>query len=155
VPVELRFCFLALVLAMSPTGHTATPSIDDIAWMAGPWRGSVGDRTVEENWRRPAADTLTTMALLTDASGVDMVELIVIRAHDDTLTLHLRQFSPTLELRTEQNMHLANLDDGSVTFALEGARIEQLKYSLVAKDRMNVELTFTGGGQITAEFERN
>lgn len=139
---------------MSALSHGTPPGIDDIAWMTGPWRGSVGDRTVEENWRRPAADTLTTMALLTDANGVDMVELIVIRAHDDTLTLHLRQFSPTLELRTEQNMQLLDLADDAVTFGLEGAQITQLKYSLVAPDRMNVELTFTGGGQITAEFNR-
>lgn len=155
MPVKLRLSVLALVLAMSAPGHAGAPGIDDIAWMSGPWRGNVGDRTVEENWRRPAANTLTTMALLTDAGGVDMVELIVIRAHDDTLTLHLRQFSPTLELVTDQNMRLTDLDDRSVTFALDGARIEQLKYSLVAKDRMNVDLTFTGGVRITAEFTRD
>jgi hypothetical protein len=154
VHVRLPSCICGVLLAMSTLAHGNPPGIDALAWMAGPWRGSVGDRTVEENWRRPTADTLATMALLTDAGGVNMVELIVIRAHDGTLTLHLRQFSPALELRLEQNMPLAELGDRSVTFTADGAPIRQLGYRLVADDLMNVELTFADGTRITAEFTR-
>lgn len=151
----MRTSLSVILLAASLSGHAAPPGIDSLAWMAGPWHGTVGELIVDEHWRLHESGTMGTMVLVSDEEGVNTVELIVINEHDDTLVLHLRQFSPALEVRVEQDMRLTELGDRTVTFAAaENARISELRYTLAGENRLEVRLTFADGSQVTAKLTR-
>ena len=98
---------------------------------------------------------MSTMIRLTSAESTDMVELIVIREEADSLVLHLRQFSPALELRLTQDMPLAAITADSVTFkAPDGSAIPFLAYRRIDDEQMEVDVTVAGGQVLTAQLER-
>ena len=80
-----------------------------------------------------------------------MIELIVIREvrvseGNNTLALHLRQFSPALELRASQDMELQDISTQSVSFVADGkSGIKQLSYTRIAQDQLKVEVTVVTG----------
>lgn len=129
--------------------------INQLNWMVGPWTGGLGPQTVEEEWSAPFHGSMETMIRLTTDEGVQMLELAVIREVEGSLVLHLRQFSPELELRTDQNMRLEEIGEGFVTFiADEGASIPRLAYKLTAPGQMRVEVTIITGDVVAAELHR-
>ncbi len=143
----------AILRMMSTSSPSIAARLDDLAWMVGRWTGSLGEQTVEEAWSSPKAGTMATMVRLSSASGIDMIELIVIREANDTLVLHLRQFSPALQLRLAQDMPLATLEGQSVSFLAEpGAAIKALGYRREAADRLMVDVTIVEGTVLTAEL---
>lgn len=129
--------------------------MNQLNWMVGPWTGDLGPQTVEEEWSAPFHGSMETMIRLTTDEGVQMLELAVIREVEGSLVLHLRQFSPELELRTDQNMRLEEIGEGFVTFiADEGASIPRLAYKLTAPGQMRVEVTIITGDVVAAELHR-
>jgi hypothetical protein len=147
----------AILRMMSTNGPPISPPIaarlDDLAWMVGRWTGTLGEQTVEEDWSSPKAGSMATMVRLSSANGIDTIELIVIREADDTLVLHLRQFSPSLELRLAQDMPLATLEGQSVSFLAEpGAVIKAVGYRQEAADQLMVDVTIVDGTVVTAEL---
>jgi hypothetical protein len=151
----MRYWFYAMVLLMSANTHaqaqTITASIESLSWMAGSWKGSFGEQTVEETWRRPEMGSMNTMIRLSSPEGVQMIELIVIREvrvfeGENTLVLHLRQFSPALELRASQDMQLQDISTQSVSFVSdESSGIKKLVYTRIAQDHLKVEVTVVTG----------
>ena len=99
----------AILLLVSISNSTFAATLADLHWMVGSWSGSLGPQTVEEAWSTPRGGTMSTMIRLTSETSTNMVELIVIREENDSLILHLRQFSPALELRLAQDMPLKEL----------------------------------------------
>jgi len=47
--------------------------------MAGSWKGSLGEQTVEETWSSPEMGSMDTMIRLSSPAGVQMIELNMIR----------------------------------------------------------------------------
>ena len=128
-------------------------NIEDLAWMTGSWSGTFGPLSVEESWMPPRAGTMGTLVRLSSAQGTSMIELIVIREEGDTLRLHLRQFSPELELRLAQDMRMKSLDGQSVRFIAEqGESIRELAYRRESPDRFVVDVTTADGAILTAEM---
>ena len=93
--------------------------LNDIKWMCGPWRGELGPQRVQEHWSDPESGTMSTMVRLLSGDTTDMIELICITEQENTLVLHLRQFSPELALRTSQTMRLAEIGDQTVAFVCD------------------------------------
>lgn len=146
-----RICALLLMMGLNPSAAAA--GIEDLAWMVGSWTGTLGPQTVEEAWISPKAGTMATLVRLSSAGTTHMIELIVIREENDTLMLHLRQFSPSLELRLTQNMRLLELTGRSVRFiAKQGAAIKELAYHRESIDRFRVDVTVASGAVLTAKL---
>ena len=141
---------VAVLVWMSSVSAT----IDQVSWLSGTWRGSLGDQTVEESWSAPVGGMMGTMVRLSTGERVDMVELITIREDDGTLVLHVRQFSPSLELRLAQDMPLERLGVGVARFvAPDGAAIPVVEYQRDGDD-LRVAVTLGNGATLTAELER-
>ena len=161
----MHYWLYALLLLMATNNHaepsTTSQGIESLSWMVGSWKGTLGPQTVEEAWSPPKLGSMDTMIRLSSPEGVQMIELIVIReVHDegdkDSLMLHLRQFSPALELRTSQDMQLKDMGLHSVSFvANEGESIKQLAYTLAEPDQLKVEVTTATGDVLTARLQRN
>lgn len=124
---------------------TITATLEDLAWMCGPWQGSLGTQRVKENWSLPEGGTMSTMVRLLEGDTTQMIELIAIREHNDSLILHLRQFSPDLQPVTIQDMHLAELSEQTVAFECSSdaanVSIPRLEYRGVAAKVMDVHVS--------------
>ena len=161
----MRYWLYAMVLFMGANTHAQpqiiTASIDSLSWMVGSWKGSLGAQTVEETWSPPVMASMDTMIRLTSPEGVQMIELIVIREvrvleGENTLALHLRQFSPALELRASQDMQLQDISSQSVSFVAEDSPgIKQLAYTRIAQDHLKVEVTVVTGDVFSANLRLN
>ncbi len=146
----------AILLLVSISNSTFAATLADLHWMVGSWSGSLGPQTVEEAWSTPRGGTMSTMIRLTSETSTNMVELIVIREENDSLILHLRQFSPALELRLAQDMPLNELSAQTVTLAgPEGAAIKYLAYRNLGSERMEVDVTTADDTVLTAGLTRN
>lgn len=131
-------------------------SISELNWMAGTWVGDLPPRQVEENWGKPAFSAMEARVRITDDTGLTTVELIMIREGTDGLELLLRQFDPDLTLKNSQQMRLESIDATHVAFkAPEGDAIAGLKYSLVADNNMQVQVTLGPELAVTADLFRS
>ena len=158
----MRYFLYAMVLLMGANTHaqpqTITASIESLSWMAGSWKGLLGEQTVEETWSPPEMGSMDTMIRLSSPEGVQMIELIVIRevrvsVGENTLVLHLRQFSPGLEARAGQDMELQDISTQSVSFVADAnSGIKQLSYTRIAQDQLKVEVTVDTGDVFTVNL---
>jgi len=152
--VKLGLC--AMLLCMSSNTLAAQATLNDLHFMVGAWRGALGPQTVEEAWSEPSGGTMSTMVRLNNPDSTFMVELIVIRETGDGLILHLRQFSPALELRLAQDMPLAALTSNSVRFeAPAGSAIKALGYRDTGPETMEVDVTLADDTVVTAQLQRH
>ncbi|MFK7916022.1 MAG: DUF6265 family protein [Pseudomonadales bacterium] len=131
-------------------------TIKDIEWMAGAWRGALGPQTVQEEWRLLPGGILSTMATLSTDTEVNMIELIAIGEENGSLALHLRQHSPTLEVRYTDDLHLQACDAQSVRFRSPNAdaHIKELEYRLLPDQSLQVELTMGPDAVLVALLQR-
>ena len=152
-----RLCTVFLLMSINSYAEQPgnRPGIASLSWMVGSWRGSLGPQVVEETWSSPSSGSMEAMVRLSTPEGVQMIELIAIRevrleGGEDSLVLHLRQFSPTLELRNSQDMR-QEVVEGSLSFvADEGAAIQKLSYTRTAQDHLKAEVTAANGDVYTA-----
>jgi hypothetical protein len=159
----VRYWLYAVFLLMSTNSYaepsTTRPGIESLSWLVGSWRGTFGPQTVEETWSSPRAGSMEAMIRLSTAEGVQMIELVVIREVQVAdgkggLMLHLRQFSPTLELRASQDMQRQAKAAQSVSFVGdENAAIQQLTYTRMAQDHLKAEVTAANGDVFTAHLQ--
>jgi hypothetical protein len=144
----------------SPAAPPTTASgLDSLAWLVGSWQGSLGPQTVEETWSVPRAGSMEACIRLSAPEGVQMIELIVIRevpgeGGATDLALHLRQFTPALELVTSQDMQREAFSADETCFvADDGANIKRLIYRQAAPGRLEADVVFAGGDAATAQLE--
>lgn len=136
---------------------TAKPKIEMLSWIVGSWRGSLGPLTVEEIWMPPLAGSMQMMIRLTSPEGLAMSEMLMIREteNESGFVLHLRQYSPALELLNGQDLHLEDIGFENVSFvAGEETQIRHLSYELIAEDHLKVVVTDSTGNPQTAELHR-
>ncbi len=75
-------------------GETPAPaSIEDLAWMAGNWKGEGFGGTVEEAWAPALGGTMMGMFRLVRDDQVDFYELMLIQPQEESLVLRVKHFS--------------------------------------------------------------
>jgi hypothetical protein len=140
-------------------GPAIAESLESLHWMVGSWEGSLEAQTVEETWTSPSGGSMEAQVRLSNAEGVQLIEAIVIRetrtaAGGNELTLYLRQFSPTLELRHGQNMRLALISPDSISFAGGNSDpIQRLTYTSKPQGLMQAQVSFANGDVFTAHLK--
>jgi len=148
------FGFFTALLFMG-SGQADNTNLASLQWMVGEWRGKLGERTVEEAWSAPNGGHMSAMVRLSNAAGIDMVELIAIEENDGGLMLYLRQFSPALEPRLSQDMPLEALAESSVSFTANAdAVIKRLVYTLIEQETMRIDVTVADGKVLSAYLKR-
>lgn len=111
-------------------GPAAT--IDQVAWMTGNWAGQLGPNQLEENWISTEGKSIAAMVRMTDGDATSMFEMITIEEVDGSLVLHIQQWNPGFEPRTEsaQEMELSEITSNSVKFvAVDEGGMASLGYS--------------------------
>jgi hypothetical protein len=72
----------------------AKATLEQVAWIAGPWRGMLGDRQIEQHWMAPAGGAMVAMYRSVQAGRASLYELLAIEQQGDWVMLRIKHFSP-------------------------------------------------------------
>lgn len=152
---------------VEPTGArvVAGATLDDLAPLAGTWRGAIpgaaGEAVVEEIWSEPLGDTIVGLFRWIAPGGrASMVELLSIREEPEGLVLRLLQRGATLEALgsraaaaedgpargdTPRELVLTGAHDGRWTFSARAAteEIQRVHYLREGAERLQVRVEFS------------
>lgn len=152
--LTLLFALLAINLQAQHTiklGNKQSPkaTLDQVAWIAGSWRGEAFGGQIEEVWAPPFGDSMMGSFKLVTDGKVQFYELCQIKAENGTLILRLKHFDGDLNGWEER--------DESEEFALvklekDKAYFNQFTFELVSKDQLNMYVVISDDGT-TEEVE--
>ena len=143
--------------AGAPAIAPGDATLDDLAWIAGTWRGTLGGGVIEEHWSAPEGDNMLGMFRYVQGGKATFYELLVIEHGDAGPVLRLKHFHPGLRGWEEK--------DEAVTFPmteLAGRRAvfletdgsTRLIFERHAEDTLTIELAKTAGGSQRFEYQR-
>lgn len=144
---------LGIILLLGASLGHAQPaaSIDQLQWMTGNWAGMLGPNQLEENWIGVEGSSIAAMVRMTGSDSTSMFEMITIEESDGTLVLHIQQFNPGFEARTEapQEMILEEIGENSVRFtAVSEGGMAKLGYSHPDADTFIIHVGQPDGSEI-------
>jgi predicted enzyme related to lactoylglutathione lyase len=126
--------------------------LDDLAWMAGTWRGVQGAHTVEEHWSEPVGDSMVGSFRMVAKDQPVFYELIVIELEGDTPVMRLKHFDPGLSGWEKRKQALSfTLQERGEDHALfvDEEHGKSLRYARTG-DALTIELVHEEG---TSHFE--
>ena len=100
--------------------------------MTGNWAGMLGPNQLEENWISTEGSSLAAMVRMTGGEATSMFEMITIEEVDGSLVLHIQQWDPGFQPRSDapQKMELEEITMNSVKFkAVSEGGMATLGYS--------------------------
>ncbi len=133
-------------LAVSPNGSKLSivgelvstalePKLENIAWIAGNWKGEAFGGQAEENWSEPSGDSMMATFKLVTNGKVSFYEIEIIREVESTLILQLKHFNNDLKGWEEKDdtvdFPLKELTPNKVVF-------EGMVFEKVSSNEMNV-----------------
>ena len=86
--------------ASGATGLKAT--VDQLGWIAGPWRGTLGDRTIEQHWMTPIGGSMVAMYRSIRDNRATLYELLAIEQQGDEVWLRIKHFTPGAGLVSQE-----------------------------------------------------
>ena len=92
--LPIVFCFLAF--SLSAQDKTLEPKLENVAWIAGNWKGEAFGGIVEENWSKPSGDSMMAAFKLINNDKTSFYEIEIIREVNNTLILQLKHFDGQL-----------------------------------------------------------
>lgn len=120
-------------------------TIDQVAWLAGPWEGEAFGGTFEEVWSAPSAGTMMGMWKLLEDGEVSFYELQLLVEEEGSLALKVKHFNPDFKAWEEK--------DEYTTFRLvkltkDGVYFDGLTFKRQGPDRMQAYLAIRRGGKL-------
>jgi hypothetical protein len=114
-------CILLLPAAAAAQEKAApTPTLQDLAWIAGDWRGSETDMVSQEVWTEPAGDCMVGMWRLVLEGKLKISEHLTLVQEPGGPVMHLRHFDRSGVGWEERNspvvLRLTHLADGQAVF---------------------------------------
>lgn len=77
--------------------NTIEPNLENVAWIAGNWKGEALGGIVEENWSTPSGGSMMAAFKLIKDDKVVFYEIEIIREIENTLVLQLKHFNNDLK----------------------------------------------------------
>ena len=146
----------ALVSSVSlAAGPAAT--IDQLDWMTGNWAGQLGPNQLEENWIATEGGSIAAMVRMTGSGATSMFEMITIEEVDGSLVLHIQQWDPGFEPRTDaaQKMELEEITANSVKFrAVSEGGMSTLGYSHPDAESFIIHVGRPDGGTLDIPLKK-
>jgi hypothetical protein len=90
-----------------PTDLLRGACVEDLAWIAGSWQGTIGDDPVEEVWTAPNGGTMMGMFRWLRNGKPRFYEIIALEPHEDGVCMRVRHFSPGPGLHTWEGQDAA------------------------------------------------
>lgn len=91
----MRAALLCIVVAVAAVGLAAdtAATVEDVAWLAGAWRGEAFGGTFEETWNPPSGGAMVGMFKLLQDGEIQMYEIMRIAPVDGAVVLEVKHFS--------------------------------------------------------------
>jgi hypothetical protein len=129
----VALCLVALsggaaARAQAPAPVPAKATVDQLAWVAGAWTGTVGDRTVEQHWSAPVAGSIVAMYRSIRAGRPLLYELLAMENEREGVVLRIKHFAPGAGLVSQeakdQSMDHALVEVGERRAVFQGGTTE-------------------------------
>jgi hypothetical protein len=147
--IELVLLFAAQTantIQLEPGAQPPKGSIQDVAWIAGNWRGEGLGGVADEIWASPVDRSMAGMFRLVRDGKVAFYELMTLVEDSGSLTLRLKHFHPDLKPWEEK----ATIDFKLVRIDDRGAWFDGLSMLRDGSDRMVVAVAIRGkDGKVT------
>lgn len=150
---------LALALAAASGARAqeapaaAPAGVDDLAWIAGSWAGSMVADTVEETWLAPAGGRMVGLFRWLKGEEVFLYELMSLEETGDGVVLKIKHFGPDLvgweEKADAVAFDLVEVGEGRAVFLERGDDEERtrLVYRRVGERGLTVAFEETRDGE--------
>ncbi|MBA3976332.1 MAG: hypothetical protein C0504_19155 [Candidatus Solibacter sp.] len=130
---------------------SAPPQLQDLAFLAGHWKGPGGPTAFEEVWTRPSGDAMIGMFRIVSNGKTRMTEFMAFEQRETGPVLVMRHFGPGLVAREEKDAPLVwsleKLKPNHAVFWIEqaGTRLDFLRQG----DSLTITLEKTQNGKTT------
>ena len=96
----------------------AQPTVSDLAWMAGDWRGKIFGGPIREQWFAPAGGAMPGLSRMGETPARSMYETLLIEEVDGVPTMFIRHFKSRLTTNEKAPMTfpLKSLDKQTAVF---------------------------------------
>jgi hypothetical protein len=155
-----------VILAGTLTAAAQTPStrlnasIDRLAWVAGAWTGTLGERTIEQHWSAPLGGTIVAMYRSILNNKTTLYELLAMEQDGDGVSLRIKHFAPGpglvgQEAKDESANHaLVKLEDRLAVFE-GGTAASPVRITFRSPDPATLNITVErtrNGAPVSTEF---
>lgn len=135
-----KIVIIAFILSLTCTAQEETklePKLENIAWIAGNWKGKAFGGIVEENWSEPSGDSMMASFKLINDGKTSFYEIEIIREVENTLILQLKHFNG--------NLHAWETKEETVDFPLKYITknkvvFEGMTFEKISDNEMNVSV---------------
>jgi len=93
---------LSFAAQAPPDVTPARASVDQLGFIAGQWRGTLNDRTIEQHWMAPAAGAMVGMYRSIRESKATLYELLAIEQDAEQVMLRIKHFTPGAGLVSQE-----------------------------------------------------
>lgn len=135
-------------MRLDETSRPAGASIDDVAWLAGHWRGEGLGASAEEIWLPPLGKRMSAVFRLSREGSVEFYEIVTLVEEEGTLVLRLKHFGPDLvgweEKDQTVDFRLVRMDPATAWF--DGFTVRRLH-----QDEMHIWVALDRGGESPQE----
>jgi hypothetical protein len=158
---------LVSLLAATAVAQSAAPPVtptrarvQDLAWIAGAWTGTLGDRTIEQHWSAPLGNSIVAMYRSVRNNEAQLYELLAIEQEGDGVVLRIKHFSPGpglagREAKDESINHtLVSLGDRTAVFQGTGEGPARVSFSSPDPQTLNITVQrLRDGAPVSTEFK--
>ncbi len=114
-------------------------TLNDVAWVAGYWKGEAFGGQIEEIWSPPLGNSMMCVFKLVVDGQVDFYEICTIREHEGSLLLQLKHFHGNLHAWEEKE---ETIDWELVKVTPEKVYFDGFTFEKVSEKEMNVYVLF-------------
>lgn len=122
----------------------ATATVSQLAFITGPWTGTMGDRTIEQHWSAPLGDSMVAMYRNVQDGQARLYELLVIEQEGEGVALRIKHFAPGTGLVGRQakdeaiNHRLVRVEGQMAVFEGTGENPTRVTFSRTSPDALSI-----------------
>ncbi|MCK8479483.1 DUF6265 family protein [Psychroserpens algicola] len=114
---------------------TLAPTLENIKWISGNWKGEAFGGQVEENWSEPSGGSMMATFKLINDDKVSFYEIEIIREIENSLILQLKHFDNDLKGWETKN---ETVDFSLIKITPTQVIFEGMSFEKVSDNEMNV-----------------
>ncbi len=136
------------------TAPAATATIQQVAFIAGQWTGTLGDRHIEQHWMAPVGTSMVAAYRNVQGAEPKLYELLVIEQEGDGLVLRIKHFAPGPGLAGRQpqgesvNHRLVKVEGKTAVFEGTGENPARVTFTRKADNALDIVVARMRDGKI-------
>jgi hypothetical protein len=146
LPAVLCTLLATSSFAQTPIGSAAPAkaTIQQVAFIAGAWSGTLGDRTIEQHWMQPLGTSMVAMYRNVQGTEPKLYELLAIEQDGDGLVLRIKHFAPGVGLVGRQekgdsiNHRLVKVEGQTAVFEGTGENPNRVTFTRKSADALDI-----------------